>query len=201
MPERSFGRTIRYRRTKLGLSQTKLGELVGRSATTIRAWERDRTTPNDPEVVVALAAVLGIDERVLFDKIGLDRPEVASSPTVEEVLAELAPDPAAESVEAARVPDLDGPPTAASPGVETPMPQPGESAPSPVGPYLLTVPSPTVPDVSYLEDPRQRQLYRIRYLATAVAFVALIVALLWALNQGLEAFSAWWDGFFGSLQF
>ena len=32
MPERSFGRTIRYRRTKLGISQAKLGDLVGRSA-------------------------------------------------------------------------------------------------------------------------------------------------------------------------
>jgi transcriptional regulator with XRE-family HTH domain len=32
MPERSFGRTVRYRRTKLGLSQAKLAELVGRSA-------------------------------------------------------------------------------------------------------------------------------------------------------------------------
>ena len=215
MPERSFGRTIRYRRTKLGLSQTKLGELVGRSAATIRQWERDKSRPNDPEVVVAVAAVLGIEERILFDKLGLARPEIETSPTVEEVLAELAPEadePEADEPEVDEPEDIQGESVSSD---DEPQPsEPGEPSlvgvasvspgpafaptdPSPV----LTLPPARAADVSYLEDPHQRQVYRIRYLATAVAFVALIATLLWALNQGVEAFSAWWDAFVGSLRF
>lgn len=91
MPERSFGRTIRFRRTKLGLSQSKLGELVGRSPSTIRSWERDDSTPNDPDVLMALAAVLGVEQRSLFEKAGVERPEVETSPTLEQELATLRP--------------------------------------------------------------------------------------------------------------
>ena len=93
MPERSFGRTIRYRRTKLGLSQAKLGELVGRSAGTIRAWEMETAVPNDEGVVTALSAVLGIDKRSLFEKAGLQVPVEETSPTMEEAFASLAPAP------------------------------------------------------------------------------------------------------------
>jgi len=210
MPERSFGRTIRYRRTKLGLSQTKLGELVGRSAATIRQWERDKSRPNDPEVVVAVAAVLGIEERILFDKLGLARPEVETSPTVEEVLAELAPEAdepevdEPEDIQGESVSPDDGP-QPSEPGepplVDVASASPG-SAFAPTDPTpVLTLPPAGAADVSYLEDPHQRQVYRIRYLATAVAFVGLIATLLWALNQGVEAFSAWWDAFVGSLRF
>ncbi|MFQ5522300.1 MAG: helix-turn-helix domain-containing protein [Acidimicrobiia bacterium] len=204
MPERSFGRTIRYRRTKLGLSQTKLGELVGRSASTIRDWERDRTRPNDPGVVAAVAAVLGIEERILFDKLDLKRPEMETSPTVEEVLAELAPEAEQpEGVETVPPPASDEETEPREP--PRPDSAPATSSPEPAftpgqAPQVLTLPPAAATDVSYLEDPRQRQLYRVRYLATAVAFVALIVALLWALDRGLEAFSAWWDAFIGTLR-
>ncbi|MCZ6661619.1 MAG: helix-turn-helix transcriptional regulator, partial [Actinobacteria bacterium] len=99
MPERSFGRTVRYRRTKAGLSQAKLGELVGRSTSSVRSWERDTVTPNDPEVVRALAAVLALDERMLFDKAGLSTPEAETSPTVEQALATLRPEPTAPPVD------------------------------------------------------------------------------------------------------
>ena len=97
MPERSFGRTIRYRRTKLGLSQAKLGELVGRSASTIRAWERDSSLPNDGVVIAALAAVLAVDRRSLFEKAGLEIPIEETSPTLEEAFASLGTEPRARS--------------------------------------------------------------------------------------------------------
>jgi transcriptional regulator with XRE-family HTH domain len=193
MPERSFGRTIRYRRTKLGLSQTKLGELVGRSASTIRAWERDKTQPVDPDVVITLAAVLGINERVLFDKIGVAPPEVETSPTVEEALAELAPHP-----EPSPVPEPEPSPVP-EPSAVSEHPVPAAFA-APSEPYLLTVGVPPPAEPSYMEDRGQRQLYRVRYLATAVALVALVIALLWALDRGLEAFSEWWDAFFANLR-
>lgn len=93
MPERSFGRTVRYRRTKLGISQARLGQLVGRSPATIRSWESDKSVPNDADVVSTLAAVIGVDERMLFDKAGIEQPiAVETSPTIEEALATLAPE-------------------------------------------------------------------------------------------------------------
>jgi len=220
MPERSFGQTIRYRRTKLGLSQTKLGELVGRSASTIRAWERDKTAPNDIRVVVTLSAVLGIPERVLFDKLGMTPPEVEANATVEEVLAELAPAPEEAEGTAISPPAEDRGPLEPTP-VSEPLPPPDSaveptpaaepspssdsraepaSAPTPE-PYLLAAPVASTVEPSYIEDRGQRQLYRVRYLATAVVLVALGIALLWALDRGLEAFAEWWDVFVGNLRF
>ena len=90
MPERTFGRTVRYRRTKLGMSQTQLAELVGRSTSTIRSWERDKSRPNDPQVLSALSAILGVDERQLFEKAEVDLPEVVETrATIEQTFATL----------------------------------------------------------------------------------------------------------------
>lgn len=93
MPERSFGRTVRYRRTKLGISQARLGQLIGRSPATIRSWEADKSLPNDPHVIPVLAAVIGIDAKSLYLKAGIEPPVVEeTSPTIEEALASLAPE-------------------------------------------------------------------------------------------------------------
>lgn len=255
MPERTFGRTIRYRRTKLGLSQAKLGELVGRSAAAIRSWERDASTPTDAGVVFALAAVLDLDERHLFEKAGLELPPRESRPTVEEALASLNPirepggeGPAAggrlgeelrvaepdeeETSDAGLVetpePDLDsgleaevGEPSDAEaeeagepeagfepfplqpdprPATDT-MPPPTEPAfAAPPEPFQITAPTPPVVEPSYLEDAGQRQLYRVRNLATLVLVVALIVVFLWSLNNALDALGAWWEAFFSNLR-
>jgi hypothetical protein len=51
-----------------------------------------------------------------------------------------------------------------------------------------------------MEDQSQRQLYRVRSLATLVAFVALVVAFIWAVGEGLGALGDWWDSFFGNLR-
>ena len=267
MPERSFGRTVRYRRTKLGLSQAKLGELVGRSTTTIRSWERDKSRPNDSQVLTALAAILGVDERQLFEKAEVERPAtVETSPTVEEALATLSvrddwpgpvetspgpgepiagereegegdesgdaepfvfPEPELEQIE-------DVKPTASRPisvpqtpppsipvarelavafqgdvaaedrgswDVEASPEDSGEAAyVAPPEPYVQTPLIPTLADVSYMEDQSQRQLYRVRSLATVVAFVALVVAFVWAAGEGLGALGDWWDDFFGNLR-
>lgn len=245
MPERSFGRTVRYRRTKLGLSQAKLAELVGRSTPTIRSWERDKSRPNDPQVIATLSAILGIDERQLFDKAEMEfSASVEHSPTVEEALATL-------SLEA-------GPVTGADDGgedggtespavtpnrpvpvsveeyqldlvamgstsdeeddidekqgvVEEPLldrllvgsatrPGPAPAFVAPPEPYVQTPVTPSLIDLSYMEDANQRQLYRVRNLATLVAAVALILAFIWAFGEGLGALGEWWDDFFGNLR-
>ena len=206
MPERSFGRTVRYRRTKLGLSQAKLGELVGRSPMTIRSWERDKSHPNDPHVITALSAILGVDERSLFEKAGQPQPELETSPTIEQELASLSPDSAdTTEVEDGEEPTESGSESEVDPGPAlSDEPDPvGEIAPAyvaPSEPYVVTTALPPAHESSYMEDRSQRQLYRVRNLATIVILAALGIALLWAFTEGLGALGAWWDDFFGNLQ-
>lgn len=243
MPERSFGRTVRYRRTKLGLSQAKLAELVGRSTATIRSWERDQSRPNDPNTLASLAAILGVDERHLFDKADVERPVAETSPTVEQALATLSiGDGEDEGDRAGTVvpeetesnPDDEGMTTTHAPG-KTPDPTPlpvsvgdytfdfdgefarteddnaslreliGAGGPSPAyvappEPYQQMPLTPTLADLSYMEDESQRQVYRIRNLATAIAVLVLVIAFIWALGEGLGALGEWWDQFFGNLR-
>ena len=252
MPERSFGRTVRYRRTKIGLSQAQLGELVGRSASSIRSWERDVSTPTDPSVLTALSAILDIDGRALFDKAGVETPAEETHPTVEESLASLAPLPLEEPIEETIDPDAVIAATAAATAVEPgldadfeleaemqehrpPEPEPELTVepepaidtfslprdpvpqPEPVGaaqmrnssepayvnppePYLMTTPTPPVVEPSYMEDEGQRQMYRVRNLATFVLVVALAIILLWSLSNAVEAVGTWWDEFINTLR-
>lgn len=58
----SLGELIRHQRAALGLTQARLAELVGRSPSTVRGWERDRSVPADQSAIAALAAVLGLTE-------------------------------------------------------------------------------------------------------------------------------------------
>jgi transcriptional regulator with XRE-family HTH domain len=263
MPERSFGRTVRYRRTKIGLSQAQLGELVGRSASSIRSWERDVSTPTDPVVITALSAILDIDGRSLFDKAGVPIPTEETHPTVEEALASLAPMPLEEPIEEVVEPD---PTIAASDAPESggaefalvldadseleaevhehleqqrpvepshggePEPKPvsgGEPDPefepfslraepvgvaemkstsdapafvSPPEPYVITAPIPPMVEPSYMEDQGQRQVYRVRNLATVVLVLVLVIVLLWSLSNTVEALGDWWDEFLRTLR-
>lgn len=230
----SFGRSIRYRRTKLGLSQTRLGELVGRSSAAVRSWERDASIPTDVSVLQALSAVLGIDKDVLFEKAGVGVPAVETSPTVEEVLGSLTPveekkldevpsrlgfealelealEPEADEVEEDEMPtrarhEAPSPPVtvsvAAQPQATSASARGRRVALSPPTEprYTYTAPAPPVLEPTYMEDQSQRQLYRVRHLATLVLVVALIVLFVWAFGNSVEAFSSWWDDFFSTFQ-
>lgn len=231
MPERSFGRTVRYRRTKLGLSQAKLGELVGRSASTIRSWERDKSSPTEAGVLHTLAAILGVDERSLFEKAGQEMPDqYETSPTVEEALASLRPadddgsHPEMDETDLiVTIEDEDAdetPPSQSGLSDDEGPEQEPVSRPGPVGqpdearlpldsrpgyvkprdPFVVTPATPPFVEPSYMEDSNQRQLYRVRNLATLVVAVALVIALIWALSESLGALGDWWDDFFGSLR-
>jgi transcriptional regulator with XRE-family HTH domain len=237
MPERSFGRVVRYRRTKLGLSQAQLGHLVGRSPATVRSWEADKSVPNDPKLISTLSTILGVDERTLFLKAGQEAPPplelpVEEEPTVEDALASLTSGTEAVTVsskiyeelepeevpESRRVTLMPGPaeevdePDDPGPGIlidldssRTPSPKPSVSAPPtsstpPPSGLVITTPAYPVVEASYLEDSGQRQLYRVRTLATIVGLVALVVALLWAAGEGVSALGEWWDGFIGTLR-
>ncbi|NOY55470.1 MAG: helix-turn-helix domain-containing protein [Actinobacteria bacterium] len=67
----SFSALLRRGRAATGLGYQRIAELVGRSPATIRNWERGKSRPIDPEVVVALAAVLDISEEELLSAAGL----------------------------------------------------------------------------------------------------------------------------------
>lgn len=210
MPERSFGRTVRYRRTKLGLSQAKLGELVGRSTATIRSWERDKTRPTDPKVLGALSAILGIDERQLFGKAEVEQPLFEeTSPTVEQALATLSPTTPRHVASEPRASVDDSPDRVSTPEPEHTQGQPsrqlvgvasGPAYVTPPDPYVQTPITANLADVSYMEDGSQRQLYRVRILATLIALVALVIAFIWAIGEGLGALGDWWDSFFSQLR-
>jgi transcriptional regulator with XRE-family HTH domain len=75
-----FGALVKHRRVALAISQTALADLVGRSASAVRSWERGSSTPSDETVVRSLAAILGLDEDELRNAAGMP-PGV----TVEEV--------------------------------------------------------------------------------------------------------------------
>ena len=51
-----------------------------------------------------------------------------------------------------------------------------------------------------MEDRFQRQMYRVRHLATLVMLVALVIVLLWSVSNAFSAFGLWWDDFFGQLR-
>lgn len=187
---------IRSRRTKLGLSQAKLGDLVGRSPSTVRSWERDKGQPNDFAVLTALSAVLGVDERTLFEMAGQQMPEVEDTPTVEQALATLNPEAVVDAEP--EIDDVDDEPVESPPAPEFVSVPPSYAAPN--EPYVIAAATPPVHEPTYMEDRNQRQLYRVRNLATIVILVALGVAFLWALTQSFDALGTWWDEFFGSLR-
>jgi transcriptional regulator with XRE-family HTH domain len=66
-----FGGLVKQRRIALGMSQAGLADLVGRSASAIRSWERGSSTPTDEAVIRSLGAVLGIEEGDLRSTVGM----------------------------------------------------------------------------------------------------------------------------------
>jgi transcriptional regulator with XRE-family HTH domain len=263
MGESSIGRMIKKRRESLVLSQARLGELVGRSASTIRNWERDRTSPSERSDVVALAAILGMDEREALDQAGFETPQEAKHPTLEQAYASLGPhpeevltsdedDPPDKPGEAVAVLDegmasldqedpspaqarspleseLPQAPTDDSPDVAEAEQQPKEdgvavdlvstgSVVAPTKPsesdgedrssgqrvveraapptVLETAP---VGEPSYLEDPEERQRYRLRALVTAIAVVALVIVLVWSFDRTTNALGNMWNHFVSML--
>ncbi len=67
----SFGQLVKEHRIEMGLTQQQLADLVGRSPSTIRSWERDRATPNDRAVLESVASALGVDGSLLAGLAGV----------------------------------------------------------------------------------------------------------------------------------
>jgi hypothetical protein len=70
----------------------------------------------------------------------------------------------------------------------------------PPDPFVLAAPTPPMVEPSYMEDTAQRQLYRVRNLATVVLLVGMGIVLLWALSSTFDALGTWWEDFIGTLK-
>lgn len=158
----SFGDLVRRGREDAGLSQSRLATLIGKSPTTIRAWEHGRTHPSDPGAVAALAAVLGLDEAELLGRAGFDAPAARTRLSAREELSNLATE-RSETIDLATFPEADTPVEPVKPlltepdGWDSPAPvEPStmepvvvKSAPEPIPETEVDVkPATTVPDQS-----------------------------------------------------
>ncbi len=87
----SFGQLIKEQRIEMGLTQQRLADLVGRSPSTVRSWERDRATPNDETVIDTLSAVLGVDKAILSGLAGVEFDDASPEPDSSSALLEGVP--------------------------------------------------------------------------------------------------------------
>lgn len=122
---------IRRGRERLGLTQARVAELIGRSPATVRSWEKGSALPAEASVVTSLAAVLDLDEATLFGAAGLQPPVAERSLTLEESLALIAP--ASREETASPLPDIgkiwqEPQPAAPAPAYQPPAPAPALEA-------------------------------------------------------------------------
>ena len=184
--EQTFGEFVAARRAELGIPLSTFADLIGRSTSTVRAWERGRARPGDPSTLAAVAAVLDVEEAHLAALAGGER---------------LAPPPPPEPSEIAPPPSDDG--AAEEPGEpdeeaqteEEPLPWITTDAPAP--PNVPDVPTevgapladdripwlPLPPAHKVIDRTDEGLRYPIRIAATIVAIVLLLVLLQWALGE------------------
>lgn len=94
----SLGELIRQQRAALGLTQARLAELVGKSPSTVRGWERDRSRPSNDASLSALAAVLGLSEEQVQRALWAPDGGIAEIGEPTPSLPETRPAPITESV-------------------------------------------------------------------------------------------------------
>lgn len=159
------------------MSVARFAELVGRSPSTIRGWERGRSRPGDPGTVGAVAAVLGVDEDVVTALIAGEEMVV----------------PVTDRVEQER------PATVAAPA----SPEQGAFWTVAVGSPLEQE---RVRRVPFLPRPPRRSVvqradrgvrYHLRMIATILAVILLLVILQWALGEFRQALGDLKDAVFG----
>ncbi|HEY7564775.1 MAG TPA: helix-turn-helix domain-containing protein [Acidimicrobiia bacterium] len=216
-----FGDIVRRGRERAGLSQARVAQLIGKSASTVRAWEQGRSKPADRQAVSALAAVLGLNEHELLDHAGFERLPDLAPRSVRDELSALASERAVvipvqteapTPVQVDRGPrHLHGDTETASKPRHKVVPDSTTEAANPTArsakvtaPKVTTV-GPPVPrvvatsNVSYIEDEEQKGFYRRRAVATAVVLVVLVIVLWWSLGRTGGAIGEFIRSFFNEL--
>lgn len=209
----SFGKEIHSRRTEIGMSQGRLAELVGRSTSTVRSWEKGKTTPS-PTSLDALRAVLGLsdhDEETVMEMPAIVagvapesfKPEPTSSATA--VLREAEEAKEREFQQALEVTDFfdvkiepEPEPEAAAesdpsatPDLEADHGELGavEVAPVPLPQGTIS----TEATVSFVDRPTGSLRYVARILATLVVLGGMAVVGRWAASGALDIVKGVWD--------
>ena len=205
--EQSFGEFVAARRAELGIPLSTFADLVGRSTGTVRSWERGRAAPGDPKTLVAMAAVLDVDEAHLAALAGGDRlePPPLPAPSVEDAPALPEPDEPLAADEPGD-PGFDDewtePDDEPLPWITTDSP-----APPPVPDFPTEVGAPLADDrIPWLPLPPAHKVidrtddgvrYPLRIAATIVAIVLLLVLLQWALGEFTTALGELRTSMFG----
>lgn len=209
----SLGELISSQRAALGLTQARLAELVGRSPSTIRSWERDRTAPADRASVAALAAVLGLTEDEMAAAIlgPTEPPPAAPPPTpvpVDQDESAVPGDEAGPAGENERAVALEvghsgGRESIDSSSLRTPAPA-RDGSEAAAAPTVLSEVSPAreetagavarLPRIpSYLDNPEEVRTYRVRTVLTAALMIFILIVLIWAFREAREAFGLIFD--------
>jgi transcriptional regulator with XRE-family HTH domain len=80
-----ISKNIKYLRKKLKLSQTELGEKIGKTHSTIGAWENEQNSP-PVDVVIDLCMIFNIDvDNILFKNLEQDKYELLERVSYEEL--------------------------------------------------------------------------------------------------------------------
>lgn len=198
--EQTFAAFVAARRSELGIPLSTFADLVGRSASTVRSWERGRARPGDPNTLRAIAAVLDVDEGHLAVLAGgaalppppapdpaprTDPPEdVLDAPEAGEVAGDgEEPSPFFSDRD---VPDVEPPDWITAGAADPPRRAPVEEADSrrvrPLGDSRIPwLPLPPAHRVMERTDDSLR--YPIRIVATLLAIVVLLGILAWSLGE------------------
>jgi transcriptional regulator with XRE-family HTH domain len=173
MTPSTFGELIREGRLAKGMSMGQLASAVGRTAASVRRWERDEVLPA-ADVVQRLAEVLDIDPDDLA----------------------VHPSPPGDDEESGD----DAMPPTPGPGVETDaMPVPVVEAVTTVSPEIDAEPPAETRGIGYyvdhLFDPDRPYLGYLRATLTVVVALILLWILVWAVGELFEALGRVWDQF------
>jgi transcriptional regulator with XRE-family HTH domain len=189
----AFGTEIQTRRAAIGMSQARLAELVGRSTSTVRSWERGRTEPSS-DALDALIAVLGMNS--YDDETVMEMPAVVAGVAPESFKESDTLDDKKSSVQEGDIPP---PPEQTDGGVAlTGVIATGDpflvAAEVPVDVTvvqdLASIPAPVLPSpeatVSFVDEPTWTVRYIVRIVATVGILLGLAIVGRWAASGALE---------------
>lgn len=189
----AFGTEVKTRRVALGMSQARLAELVGRSTSTVRSWERGKTEPS-PDALDALTAVLDINSH--DDETAMGMPAVVSG-VASESFEEI--DTAHDEKSCAQEEDISSSQEQTDGGVElASATATGDSFSSAEGvrvdvtvvqnPTSIAAPvlSGTNATVSFVDEPTGTMRYIVRIVATVGTLLGLAIVGRWAASGALE---------------
>ncbi len=200
MPDATaIGKLIRSRRIAAGMSQARLAAVLHQTPTTVRRWERaEADIPDD--LVPALAAALDLDADELRLVTDVDK-AIAGAAVVDEAKGDPVPPPPRPTPPPPDRPppglDIVPPVVSPAPAPVTPVPvaaappppvvdlptQPVAMPPPPRSrplPTATVVRPPVEPPVSYMQDPAQRRIYVVRWIATAAVLAVLAYLFVWS---------------------